>query len=255
MISLKNSDELNKMRKACAISQEVLLYAGEQIAPGMSTWELDRLIERFIRSHGAVPNFKGLGGFPGSACISLNNVVIHGIPSKHIIIKEGDIVSIDVGAYLNGYHGDCAATFPCGEISEEAQKLINVTKQSFFEGIKFAHVGCRVSDVGHAVQQYVESFGYGVVRDFVGHGVGSKMHEAPEVPNYGAAGHGARFQPGMVIAVEPMVCAGDWRVKVLKDGWTTVSADGSLTAHYENTILITGEGEAEILTDPGDGQI
>ena len=254
MISIKSPSEIEKMRAAGRLTAQARALAGSLIRPGITTFEIDREVRKFIESHGAKPSFLGYGGYPASVCASVNEVVIHGIPN-HRKLEEGDIVSIDVGAYLNGYHGDCAATFPCGEISEEAQKLINVTKQSFFEGVKFAHVGCRVSDVGHAVQQYVESFGYGVVRDFVGHGVGSKMHEAPEVPNYGAAGHGARFQPGMVIAVEPMVCAGDWRVKVLKDGWTTVSADGSLTAHYENTILITGEGEAEILTDPGDGQI
>ena len=179
-------------------------------------------------------------------------MVIHGIPD-HRKLKEGDIVSVDVGAYLNGFHGDCAATYPCGQVSEEAQKLIDVTRQSFFEGIKFAKAGQRVSDIGHRVQQYVEGFGYGVVREFVGHGVGREMHEAPEVPNFGAAGHGARLQPGMVIAVEPMVCMGDWRVKVLKDDWTTVAADGSLTAHYENTILIT-EGEPELLTVDENGE-
>ena len=173
-------------------------------------------------------------------------MVIHGIPGGRKL-REGDVVSVDVGAFLDGFHGDCAATFPCGEVTPEAQKLMEVTRQSFFEGIKYARAGGRVSDIGHAVQKYVESFGYGVVREFVGHGVGRKMHEPPEVPNYGAAGHGARLQPGMVIAVEPMVCAGDWHVKVLKDDWTTVSADGSLTAHYENTILIT-EGDPEILT-------
>ena len=176
----------------------------------------------------------------------MNEQVIHGIPGPRKL-KEGDIVSIDVGAYLDGFHGDCAATFPCGEVSEEAMRLIRVTQQSFWEGIKFARSGQRVYDISHAVQQYVEGNGFSVVRDFVGHGVGAKLHEAPEVPNFGPAGHGARLQPGMTIAVEPMVCAGDWRVKVLKDGWTTVSADGSLTAHYENTILIT-DGEPEVLT-------
>ena len=209
-------------------------------------------MRRFIESHGAKPSFLGYGGFPASTCISVNEVVIHGIPGPRKL-KEGDLVSVDVGAYLDGFHGDCAATFPCGEISAEARKLMEVTRQSFFEGIRNARVGARVSDIGHGVQQYVESFGYSVVRDFVGHGVGRNMHEAPEVPNYGAAGHGARFQPGMVIAVEPMVCAGDWRIKVLGDKWTTVSADGSLTAHYENTILIT-DGEPELLTVDENGE-
>ena len=251
MISLKSPREIEAMRRAGRLTAQARALAGSLVKPGISTLEIDREVRKFIESHGAKPSFLGYGGFPGSACISINEVVIHGIPD-HRKLKEGDIVSVDVGAYLDGFHGDCAATFPCGEVSDEAGKLIEVTRQSFFEGIRFAKVGQRVSDIGHAVQQYVESFGYGVVRDFVGHGVGSKLHEAPEVPNYGAAGHGARLLPGMVIAVEPMVCAGDWRVKVLKDGWTTVSADGSLTAHYENTILIT-EGEPEILTDPGEG--
>ena len=242
MISLKNSDELNKMRKACAISQEVLLYAGEQIAPGMSTWELDRLIERFIRSHGAVPNFKGLGGFPGSACISLNNVVIHGIPSKHIIIKEGDIVSIDVGAMVDGFHGDNAATFTVGEVLPEAKRLCQVTKDSLMIGIEAAVKGNRIGDIGHAVQSYVEAQGFSVVRDFVGHGVGRQLHEDPEVPNYGKAGHGPRLVPGMTIAIEPMVNQFGWEVEVLDDGWTTVTKDGGLAAHFEHTIAITDNG-------------
>lgn len=253
MISIKSPAEIEKMRSAGKLTAQARALAGSMIKPGVSTLEIDKEVRRFIESHGARPSFLNYGGFPGSICISINEVVIHGIPS-HRKLKEGDIVSVDVGACLNGFHGDCAATFPCGEVSDEARRLITVTRQSFFEGIKYARVGQRVSDIGHAVQQYVEGFGYGVVRDFVGHGVGRKLHEAPEVPNYGAAGHGARFQPGMVIAVEPMVCAGRWEVKVLQDKWTTVSADGSLTAHYENTILIT-DGEPEILTDPGDGNL
>lgn len=252
MISIKSPSEIEKMRAAGRLTAQARKLAGSLIRPGVTTGEIDREVRRFIESHGAKPSFLGYGGFPASTCISINEVVIHGIPGSRKL-KEGDIVSVDVGAFLNGFHGDCAATFFCGEVSEEARKLVEVTRQSFFEGIKNARVGCRVSDVGHAVQQYVEGFGYGVVRDFVGHGVGSKMHEAPEVPNYGAAGHGARFQPGMVIAVEPMVCAGDWRVRVLPDKWTTVSADGSLTAHYENTILIT-EGEPELLTVDENGE-
>ena len=252
MIVLKSSREIDLMRKAGKITAAARALAGSMVAPGVTTREIDREVRRFIESHGAKPSFLGYGGFPASTCISINEVVIHGIPGSRKL-KEGDIVSVDVGAFLNGYHGDCAATYFCGEVSEEARRLVEVTRQSFFEGVKNARVGCRVSDVSHAVQQYVESFGYGVVRDFVGHGVGSKMHEAPEVPNYGAAGHGARFQPGMVIAVEPMVCAGDWRVRVLPDKWTTVSADGSLAAHYENTILIT-DGEPELLTVDENGE-
>lgn len=251
MISIKSPRDIEKMRAAGRLTARARALAGSMILPGVTTGEIDKAVRKFIESQGAKPSFLGYGGFPASICASVNEVVIHGIPGNRKL-QEGDIVSIDVGAYLDGFHGDCAATFPCGEVTDEAQKLIDVTKQSFFEGIKLAKVGQRVSDIGHAVQQYVEGFGYSVVRDFVGHGVGRNMHEPPEVPNYGAAGHGARLQPGMVIAVEPMVCAGDWRVKVLGDKWTTVSADGSLTAHYENTILIT-DGEPEILTDPGDG--
>ncbi len=253
MISIKSPGEIEKMRSAGRLTAQARALAGSLVRPGATTFEIDREVRRFIESHGGKPSFLGLYGFPASICASVNEVVIHGIPN-HKKLKEGDIVSIDVGAYVDGFHGDCAGTFPCGQISDEAEKLIQVTKQSFFEGIRFARVGQRVSDIGHAVQQYVESFGFSVVRDFVGHGVGRSMHEAPEVPNFGAAGHGARFQPGMVIAVEPMVCAGDWRVKNLDGNWTTVSVDGSLTAHYENTILIT-EGDPEILTDPGDGNV
>lgn len=253
MISIKSPVEIEKMRSAGRLTAQARALAGSLVRPGISTLEIDREVRKFIESHGAKPSFLGLYGFPASTCISVNECVIHGIPS-HRKLKEGDLVSVDVGAYLDGFHGDCAATFACGEISDEARKLMEVTRQSHFEGIKHARVGGRVSDIGHAVQQYVESFGYSVVRDFVGHGVGRKMHEPPEVPNYGPAGHGARFQPGMVIAVEPMVCVGDWHVKNLDGNWTTVSVDGSLTAHYENTILVT-EGEPEILTDPGDGNL
>lgn len=246
MINIKSSRDLMQMRDACIISARALKLGGEAVAPGVSTGEIDRIIRKYIENMGAKPSFLGYSGYPASACISVNNEVIHGIPGNRII-REGDIVSIDVGAYLDGFHGDCAATFPCGEVSEEAMRLIRVTEQSFWEGIRLARPGKRVYDISHAVQQYVEANGFSVVRDFVGHGVGAKLHEAPEVPNFGPAGHGPRLQPGMTIAVEPMVCAGDWRVKVLKDGWTTVSADGSMTAHYENTILIT-DGEPEVLT-------
>ena len=246
MISLKSPREIECMRRAGRLTAQARALAGSLVRPGVTTHEIDTAVRRFIESHGAKPSFLGYGGFKGSACISVNEVVIHGIPGP-LKLKEGDIVSVDVGAFLDGFHGDCAATFPCGQVSEEAMRLIRVTEQSFWEGIKLARAGNRVFDISHAVQKYVEGNGYSVVRDFVGHGVGAKLHEAPEVPNFGPAGHGPRLQPGMTIAVEPMVCAGDWRVKVLKDGWTTVSADGSLTAHYENTILIT-DGEPEILT-------
>ena len=252
LITLKSSRELDCMRRAGRITAGARKLAGELVRPGMTTLEIDAAVRKYIESRGARPSFLGYGGFPGSACISVNDVVIHGIPSKKIVLQEGDIVSVDVGAYIDGFHGDCAATFPCGQVSDEAKRLMEVTERSFWEGIQFARAGQRVSDISHAVQQYVEAHGYSVVRDFVGHGVGTKLHEAPEVPNYGPAGHGARLQPGMTIAVEPMVCQGDWRVRVLQDKWTTVTQDGSLAAHYENTILIT-EGEPEILTTCEDG--
>ena len=251
MISLKSPREIEAMRRAGRITAQARALAGSMVAPGVTTLEIDMAVRRFIESQGAKPSFLGYSGFPGSACISVNEEVIHGIPGPRVL-KEGDIVSIDVGAFIGGFHGDCAATYACGQISDEAKKLIEVTQQSFWEGIKFARPGQRVSDISHAVQQYVESNGCSVVRDFIGHGVGAKLHEAPEVPNFGPAGHGPRLLPGMTIAVEPMVNAGDWRVKVLKDGWTTVSLDGSLTAHYENTILITEDGP-EVLTVTEDG--
>ena len=250
MISLKSPREIEAMRRAGRITAQARALAGSMVAPGVTTLEIDKAVRRFIESQGAKPSFLGYSGFPGSACISVNEEVIHGIPGPRVL-KEGDIVSIDVGAFIGGFHGDCAATYACGQISDEAKKLIEVTQQSFWEGIKFARPGQRVSDISHAVQQYVESNGCSVVRDFIGHGVGAKLHEAPEVPNFGPAGHGPRLLPGMTIAVEPMVCAGGWQVKVLADKWTVVSADGSLTAHYENSILIT-DGDPEILTATGE---
>ena len=252
LITLKSPREQEAMRRAGRITAQARSLAGGMVRPGVTTGEIDDAVRKFIRSQGAEPSFLGYGGFSGSACISVNEVVIHGIPSRRIVLKEGDIVSIDVGAHFEGFHGDCAATYPCGAVSPEAQRLMDVTRQSFWEGFQFARAGQRVSDISHAVQSYVEKHGYSVVRDFVGHGVGVKLHEAPEVPNFGPAGHGARLQPGMAVAVEPMVCAGDWHVKVLKDGWTTVTVDGSLAAHYENTILITEEGP-EITTVTEDG--
>lgn len=234
------------MRQACKITAAARALAGELVKPGVSTKAIDRAVHDFIVSQGAKPSFLNYNGFPASACISVNNVIIHGIPGGYIL-KEGDIVSVDVGAFYKGFHGDCAATYACGAISTEAQRLIDVTKQSFFEGIKFATKGNRVQDISHAVQTYVESNGFAVVRDFVGHGVGRQLHEEPEVPNFGAPGRGPRLLPGMTIAVEPMVNVGNYEVKILSDGWTTVTADGKLAAHYENTVLIT-DGEPEILT-------
>ena len=246
MITIKNERELTSMRKACKITAAARALAGEMVRPGVSTKEIDKAVYDYIVSQGAKPSFLGYGGFPGSACISVNSTVIHGIPDGYIL-KDGDIVSVDVGAFYEGFHGDCAATFACGAISTEAQKLIDVTRQSFYEGMKFAKRGNRVQDISHAIQTYVESNGFSVVRSFVGHGVGRKLHEEPEVPNFGNPGRGPRLLPGMTIAVEPMVNAGVYDVKVLKDGWTTVTADGKLSAHYENTVLIT-DGEPEILT-------
>ena len=246
MITLKNGTDLANMRQACKITAAARALAGEMVRPGVTTREIDKAVYDFIISQGAKPSFLGYNGFPGSTCISVNNVVIHGIPGSYVL-QEGDIVSIDVGAYYKGFHGDCAATYPCGVISADAQKLIDVTKQSFYEGIRFATRGHRVSDISHAVQKHVESNGFSVVRAFVGHGVGAQLHEEPEVPNYGNPGRGPRLLPGMTLAIEPMVNAGIYDVKVLKDGWTTVTADGKLSAHYENTVLIT-DGEPEILT-------
>lgn len=249
MISIKSPREIELMRKAGALTSQARALAGSMVKPGVTTWEIDHAVRKLIQSHGAEPSFLNYNGYPGSACISVNEVVIHGIPD-HRKLVEGDIVSVDVGAYLDGFHGDCCGTFACGKISDEARRLIDVTRQSFFEGITMARPGNRVSDISHAVQQYVERNGYAVVRNFVGHGVGAKLHEAPEVPNFGPAGHGPRLLPGMVIAVEPMVNTGTWEVRVLGDGWTTVTADGALAAHYENTILIT-DGEPELLTPLG----
>ena len=246
MIAIKNEQELLRMRKACRITAAARALAGEMVRPGVSTEEIDKAVFEFIVSQGAKPSFLNYNGFPASTCISVNDTVIHGIPGGYIL-KEGDIVSIDVGAYYEGFHGDCAATFPCGAISTEAQKLIDVTKQSFYEGIRFAKKGYRVSDISHAVQSYVESNGFSVVRSFVGHGVGAQLHEEPEVPNFGKPGRGPRLLPGITLAIEPMVNVGTHEVRVLRDKWTVVTADGKLSAHYENTVLIT-DGEPEILT-------
>ncbi len=246
MIAIKNERELESMRKACKITAAARALAGEMVRPGVSTKAIDKAVYDFIVSQGAKPSFLNYHGFPASTCISVNDVVVHGIPGGYVL-KDGDIVTVDVGAFYEGFHGDCAATFPCGKISAEAQKLIDVTKQSFFEGIRFATKGHRVSDISHAIQTYVEANGFSVVRSFVGHGIGRQLHEDPEVPNYGNPGRGPRLLPGMTIAVEPMVNVGTYDVRVLKDGWTAVTADGKLSAQYENTVLIP-DGEPEILT-------
>ena len=246
MITIKNERELESMRQACKITAAARALAGEMVSPGVSTKAIDQAVHDFIVAQGAKPSFLNYNGFPASTCISVNSEVVHGIPGGYVL-KEGDIVTVDVGAFYKGFHGDCAATFACGAISTEAQKLIDVTKQSFFEGMKFATKGKRVQDISHAIQTYVESNGFSVVRSFVGHGIGRKLHEEPEVPNFGNPGRGPRLLPGMTIAVEPMVNAGTYDVRVLKDGWTAVTADGKLSAQYENTVLIT-DGEPEILT-------
>ena len=242
MIVLKTGRELKVMREACRISAEALKLAGSAVEPGVTTAELDRIAEKYILSQGAVPNFKNYQGYPATACISINNEVIHGIPSKKRIIKAGDIVSIDLGAKFEGYHGDNAATFACGDISVEAKRLIDTTRESLYEGIAAAVSGGRLGDIGAAIQQYVEQRGFSVVRKFVGHGVGTELHEAPEVPNFGTRGRGIRLMPGMTLAIEPMINAGHYDVKVMPDGWTVLTKDGSLSAHFEHTIVITPDG-------------
>lgn len=242
MIVLKTSRELSIMRKAGKISQTALRLAGEAVQPGTSTWELDKIVHSYITKMGATPSFLHYNGFPASACISVNDVVIHGIPRKETILKRGDIVSIDVGACYKGFHGDNAWTFPCGEISKEAQALLDATEQALFKGIGQARPGNRLGDIGSTVQGYVEARNYSVVREFVGHGVGAKLHEDPSVPNYGTPGRGVRLQAGMTIAIEPMINLGRKEIEVLKDGWTTVTKDHSLSAHFEHTVAITPDG-------------
>ena len=248
MITLKSPHEIELMRRAGKITAAARALAGEMVRPGVTTQEIDRAVEHFIRKQGAVPSFLHYNGYPASACISVNDEIIHGIPGKRVL-QEGDIVSVDVGAFIGGFHGDCAGTYPCGQVSDEALRLIRVTQQSFFEGIKYAREGYRLSDISAAVQAYVEANGFSVVREYVGHGIGHQMHEAPEVPNYGKPGHGPRLLRGMTIAVEPMVNAGTAAIRQMPDGWTVRTADGKNAAHYENTVLIT-DGEPELLTDP-----
>ncbi|RGX56350.1 MULTISPECIES: type I methionyl aminopeptidase [Anaerotruncus] len=248
MVVLKTSKELAKMRKAGSITAQALQVGGAAVKPGVTTGEIDRIIKSFILSKGAKPSFLGYGGFPGSACISVNDEVIHGIPGKRVI-QEGDIVSIDVGAVIDGYQGDTAGTFAAGRISDEAQRLMDATRESLLAAMAVMQVGARLGDIGHAVQSYVEPQGYGVVREYVGHGIGREMHEEPEVPNYGRPGHGIRLVAGMVLAVEPMITQHGPAVKTLSDGWTVVTVDHGLAAHFENTIAITADGPV-ILTQP-----
>ncbi len=242
MIVLKTTRELSLMKEACRISAGALRVAGEAVKPGVSTAEIDRIAYEYIKSQGAEPNFLHLYGFPATACISVNDEVIHGIPSKKRILKEGDIVSIDLGAKIHGYNGDNAATFACGKISAEAQRLIDVTRESLYEAIKVAVPGGKIGDIGSCVQRYCEERGFSVVREYTGHGVGKELHEDPAVPNYGTAGRGVRLLPGMTIAIEPMINQGTKAIKRLSDGWTVKTADGKLSAHFENTVAITKDG-------------
>ena len=247
MIIIKTQQDIERMREACRITAGARKLAGELIRPGITLLEIDREIRHYIEFRGAKPSFLNYNGFPASACISVNEEVIHGIPSERKL-ENGDIVKVDVGAYFNGYHGDCAETFGVGEISDEAERLIDVTRQSFFEGIRNIKDGSRVGDIGAAIQEYVEAAGFSVVRDYIGHGVGEHLHEEPDVPNYGRPGRGPRLYSGMTIAIEPMVCQGSARVRTLANDWTVVTVDGLLSAHYENTVAITANG-VDILTE------
>ena len=254
MVTIKSKKEIELMKEVCKVVALVYQELEQKIKPGMSTWELDQIAENKMRSLGAIPaekgydiGIRGIPPFPASICVSINDEVIHGIPSKQRMIKEGDVVSIDTVALKNGYNGDAARTFIIGKASKDAARLVEVTKQAFFEGIKYAKAGNRIGDVCHAIGEYVHSQGYSVVREFQGHGIGKEMHEDPGIPNFGKAGRGIRLEPGMTLAIEPMVIAGKPNILELEDGWTIVTEDGSLAAHYENTILIT-EKQPEILT-------
>ena len=247
MISIKSAKQIEKMRESCKLTKELFLILEDKIKPGISTKELDSIAYNFYKKHGATPNFLNYNGYPATICASVNDEVVHGIPSQHKVLKDGDIISIDMGCILDGWHSDAARTFGVGKISAEAQKLIDVAKESFFEGIKKVCHGARMGDLSATIQNYVEGHGYGVVRDLIGHGVGRELHEDPEVPNFGTAGRGIKLAAGMTLAIEPMITAGDYHVNVLDDDWTVVTRDGSLAAHYENTVVITRDG-CDILT-------
>lgn len=246
-VTIKSAREIELMREAGRLLAEVHEELAAYVKPGISTKDIDRYGEKLIRERGCIPNFLNYNGYPASICVSVNDEVVHGIPNKHHILKEGDIVSLDAGLIYKGYHSDAARTHAVGKISEEAQKLIDVTRQSFFEGIKFAKAGNRLHDISNAIGAYAESFGYGVVRDLVGHGIGTELHEDPQIPNFKQLRRGIKLMPGMTLAIEPMINAGTWEVCWLDDDWTVVTEDGALSAHYENTVLIT-DGEPEILT-------
>lgn len=247
MIVLRTAKEIETMRKACQISAEALQLAGEAVKPGITTYEIDQIAYRYIKKQGAEPNFLNYNGYPATACISINDEVIHGIPSKKRVLKEGDIVSIDLGAKVNGYNGDNAATFACGTISQEAKRLCDTTRESLYLGIEQAVAGNRIGDIAFTIQKYCEDRGFSVVREYTGHGVGTHLHEDPSVPNYGTAGRGQRLLPGMTIAIEPMINLGSKAIKCLPDGWTVKTLDGKLSAHFEHTVAIT-KGEPIILT-------
>lgn len=246
MVEIKTRAELERMKKACSIVKEVLEKVEKEIRPGITTKSIDNLAENIIVSRSAIPSFKNYRGYPATICASVNDVVVHGIPSDYVL-KEGDIVSIDVGAYIDGFHGDAARTFMVGNCSDIAKRLVDVTKESFFKGMEFAKSSCRLSDISHAIQSYVEDNGFEVIRDYYGHGIGRDLHEDPTIPNYGKPNRGIRLRPGMVLAIEPMVVEKKYTVKTLEDGWTVVTEDGGLAAHYENTVAITTNGP-EILT-------
>lgn len=246
-VTIKSQREIELMRESCRILSEVHEKLAEIIAPGISTKDIDIEGDRLIRSYGCIPNFLHYNGYPASICVSVNEEVVHGIPNKKHILKEGDIVSLDCGLIYKGYHSDAARTYGVGTVSPEAQKLMDVTKQSFFEGIKYAKAGNHLYDISNAIDDYVSGFGYGIVRDLVGHGIGTHLHEDPQIPNFRQKRHGIKLEPGMTLAIEPMIAAGTWEVEWLSDDWTVVTKDGSYASHYENTVLIT-EGEPEILT-------
>lgn len=247
MIIIKSDQEIDLMRESGKVTGFILKELENFIKPGISTADIDHLVESIIRKNGMVPTFKGYGGFPASACVSINEEVVHGIPDKKRILQEGDIVSVDVGSTYRGYVSDAARTYPVGKVSEIAVKLMNATRDSFFAGLEFCKVGFRLSDISHAIQEKAEGEGFSVIRDFVGHGVGRNMHEDPQIPNYGKAGRGPRLAKGMVLAIEPMICEGTYDVETLSNDWTVVTLDGKLSAHYENTVVIT-DGEPELLT-------
>ena len=247
MIIIKSESEIEMMKIPAKLTAEILRDLGDYIRPGISTYDIDQFVEKRILEGGMIPAFKGYGGFPASACVSVNEVIVHGIPSRNRKLKEGDIVSVDAGAIYQGWYSDMARTYPVGEISEEAARLMRVTEESFFEGLRYCVAGNYLSDVSHAIQSHLESNGFGVIRDYVGHGLGREMHEQPPVPNYGRPGRGPKLQKGMVLAIEPMVSAGSYAVKVMPDEWTAVTADGSLAAHYENTVVIT-DAEPLVIT-------